>query len=33
MSTTPISATLKQSERDEVLQAIATIKEKLSRST
>ncbi|MDZ7961751.1 MAG: hypothetical protein RMY34_28395 [Aulosira sp. DedQUE10] len=29
MSTAPISAALKQSERDEVLQAIATIKEKL----
>jgi hypothetical protein len=29
MSTAPISATLKQSERDEVLQAIATIKDKL----
>jgi hypothetical protein len=29
MSTAPISATLAQSERDAVLQAIATIKEKL----
>ena len=29
MSNAPISAALKQSERDEVLQAIATIKEKL----
>lgn len=30
MSTTPISATLAQTDRDAVLQAIATIKEKLS---
>ncbi|MCC5609475.1 hypothetical protein LC612_22530, partial [Nostoc sp. CHAB 5834] len=30
MSTTPISATLEQSERDAVLQAIATIKDRTS---